>query len=66
MKILKSKRPYLILLAIFFGIAVADSFMWSQKVDPLVVEVDKVEETQSTAPKSYIKVALIDRDDRDE
>lgn len=63
MKVLKSKKPYLILLAIFFGIAVTDSFLWSHKLDPLIVEVDTVEDTQSTTSKSYIQVALKDEGD---
>ncbi len=63
MKALKSKTPYLILLAALFCIAATDSFLWSQKVDPLVVDVDTVEEAQSTTPNSYIRIALNNEDE---
>jgi len=63
MKALKSKTPYLILLAALFCIAATDSFLWSQKVDPLVVDVDTVEEAQSTTSNSYIRVALNNEDE---
>lgn len=63
MKALKSKTPYLILLATLFCIAATDSFLWSQKVDPLVVDVDRIEETRSSTPNSYIKIALINENE---
>lgn len=58
MKVLKSKTPYLILLAIFFFIALTDTFVWSEKVDPMVIEVDTAEETMSSTPNSFLNFAL--------
>lgn len=63
MKVLKSKTPYLILLAIFFCLAATDSLFWSQQVEPVVVEVEQAEETKAPTSESFIKLALTDSDE---
>lgn len=44
MKALKSKKPYLLFLGILFCIAATDSFLWSQKVEPVTVMVEAKDE----------------------
>lgn len=46
------------MLAIFFCIALTDTFVWSEKVDPMVIEVDTAEETMSSTPNSFLNFAL--------
>jgi len=53
MKVIKSKAPYLILLAFFFLIVVTDSFVWSEKAEPMVVEVEKTEETTTNSTLNF-------------
>lgn len=44
MKVIKSKKPYLLLLAIFLLIAATDSYLWGEKAEPLVIKVESPEE----------------------
>jgi hypothetical protein len=60
MKVIKSKVPYLIVLVFFFLIVVTDSFVWSEKVEPMVVEVETPEETTNATPNSFLKFVLND------
>ena len=58
MKNLNSKTPYLILLVIFLCIAVADSLVWSEQVDPVIVEINEAGETPEIATESNKKFVL--------
>ena len=62
MKVIKSKKPYLFILVIFFLIAAMDSILWSEKAKPMVIEVEKTEET-TTTPNSTLNFALNNRDE---
>ena len=63
MKVIQSKIPYLILLVIFFFIAATDTFLWSEKVEPMVVEVETTEEVTNSTTKSFLKFAFKNGDD---
>ena len=63
MNVLKPKTPYLLLLAIFFCIAVTDTLVWSEKVDPVVIKVDSAHEVSPATPDTVQKFASINGDD---
>ena len=63
MKVIQSKIPYLILLVIFFSIATTDTLLWSEKVEPMVVEVEKTEEVTNSTTESFLKFAFKNGDD---
>ena len=63
MNVIKPKTPYLLLLAIFFSIAITDTLVWSEKVDPVIVKVDSANEVQPATPDSVQKFASINGDD---
>lgn len=62
MSVLKSKAPYLILLVIFFCIAATDSLVWSEKVDPMVIEVKTSEESRPPTPNSFANIEIYNKD----
>ncbi|HKL15340.1 MAG TPA: hypothetical protein VJ915_06870 [Balneolaceae bacterium] len=63
MKVIQSKIPYLILLVIFFFIATTDTLLWSEKVEPMVVEVETTEEVTNSTNESFLKFAFKNGDD---
>jgi len=63
MKVIQSKIPYLILLVIFFFIATTDTFLWSEKVEPMVVQVQTTEEVTTSTTDSFLKFAFKNGDD---
>ena len=58
MKNLNSKTPYLILLVIFLCIAAADSLVWSEQVDPVVVEINEARDRSTITTESNQKFVL--------
>lgn len=58
MKNLNSKTPYLILIVIFLCIAVTDSLVWSDQVDPVIVEVNEAGDTPGITTESNQKFVL--------
>lgn len=60
MKALKSKKPYLLFLGLLFCIAVTDSFLWGQKIEPVTVFVEAKGETDIDAgPVEKVEPELI-------
>lgn len=58
MKVIKSKKPYLLILAIFLSIAAVDSYLWGEKAEHLVIEIESSEENLANTLQNFEHLLL--------
>lgn len=59
MKVIKSKIPYLLILALFLSIAATDSYLWGEKAEPLVIEIESSEENLANTVQNFENLLFI-------